>query len=283
MWGWPCDMAGIRLALEGFPNILLLEDCSHALGASVQGKMVGTFGDGAAWSLQGQKIVSGGEGGIVLTKHADVHHRQLVWGHYNKRCKIEIPTTHPLKDYALTGAGLKNRAHPLAVAIALNQLRKVPEFQRVKSLFAYKLMRELQSIPFLEIIYDRAFDDPCTKHAWYAFVFRFKQSRAPPSLTRSVFVQELVDCGLKDIDIPNSTCLLHDKPLFIRPQAVLPHVAFPDTKGAAVSVAYPNAQAFYDEAVKLPVWAFEDEAVVVDFYVKHIRAVARRWTNSGRL
>ena len=75
MWGWPCDITGIRSALAGSPNILLLEDCSHALGASIQGQMVGTFGDGAAWSLQGQKIVSGGEGAIVLTKHADFHYR----------------------------------------------------------------------------------------------------------------------------------------------------------------------------------------------------------------
>jgi predicted dehydrogenase len=71
MWGVPCDLPAILSILAEHPSILLLEDCSHAHAASVNGKMVGTFGDGAAWSLQGQKIVTGGEGGIVLTKHAD--------------------------------------------------------------------------------------------------------------------------------------------------------------------------------------------------------------------
>ena len=50
-----------------------------------------------------------------------------------------------------------------------------------------------------------------------------------------------------------------------------------------MSVTYYNAQTFYDEAVKLPVWAFKDEAVIVDFYVEHIRALVRRRTSSGRL
>ena len=87
--------------------------------------------------------MSGGEGGIVLTKHADFHYRQLVWGHYNKRCKIKIPTAHSLEDYELTGAGLKNRAHPVANAIALNQLRKVLEFQTVKSHFASRIAEQV--------------------------------------------------------------------------------------------------------------------------------------------
>ena len=126
------------------------------------------------------------------------------------------------------------------------------------------------------MVYDRAFD------AWYAFVFGLKQNRAPPGLTRSVFVQELVDSGLEDIDIPISTCLSREEPLFIRPQAVPPHMAFPITRAAAVSVTYHNAQTFYDEAVKLPVWAFKDAAVIVDFYVEHIRALARRWTYLAR-
>lgn len=63
------------------PDILLFEDCSHAHGAKIDGRYVGTFGDAAAWSLQGQKLISGGEGGITLTKNTDLYYRQLLWGH----------------------------------------------------------------------------------------------------------------------------------------------------------------------------------------------------------
>ncbi len=78
MWGIPCDMVPLLAVLEKHPQVLLLEDCSHAHGARINGQVVGTFGDGAAWSLQGQKVISGGEGGISLTKHRDFHTKQLL-------------------------------------------------------------------------------------------------------------------------------------------------------------------------------------------------------------
>lgn len=277
-------MLEITSILKNTPHILLLEDCSHAIGASIQGQMVGTFGDGAAWSLQGQKIISGGEGGKVLTKHADFHYRQLICGHYNKRCKSEIPEGHFLREFALTGAGLKTRAQPLAVEIARNQLCKLNDFQRVKNAFADRLSSELVGIPFLEPVRSHSLRKASIQHTWYAFVLRFKKDRAPSGLTRLIFVQELLDRGLKDIDIPNSTRLLNEEPLYTRPRLILPHVAFPATDDWKISPhEYREAKAFHNEIVKLPVWAFEDEAVVVDFYIENIRAVARRWMTQENL
>ena len=75
--------------------------------------MVGTFSDDAPWLLQGQKLITGGEGGIVLTKHAAFHHRQVIC-HYNK---TEVQVENTARNmrfqnmYFLTGTGLKNRAH----------------------------------------------------------------------------------------------------------------------------------------------------------------------------
>lgn len=131
MWGVPCEMEEISdicrkngiILLEGkhwlftcdmcHGWIHALIDCSHSHGASINGKKTGTFGDGAAWSIQGDKVLSGGEGGVSLTPYSEVYYRQLLHGHYNKRCKSEIPKDHPLQDFSITGAGLKNRAHPL--------------------------------------------------------------------------------------------------------------------------------------------------------------------------
>lgn len=87
MWGVPWAMKEIGdicrnngiLLLEGrqlkFASVIGrrtngLIDCSHAHGASINGKKVGTFGDGAAWSIQGDKVVSGGEGGVSLTPNS---------------------------------------------------------------------------------------------------------------------------------------------------------------------------------------------------------------------
>lgn len=222
MWGIPCDMTAICSVLGQKRGILLLEDCSHAHGAMFKGQPVGTFGDGAAWSLQGQKIVTGGEGGITLTMHADFHYRQLIFGHYNKRCKLEIPADHPLHRFALTGAGLKNRAHPLAIAIALNQLRRLPAFHAWKSKYATQLIVKLSPIHFLELpVLDV---DNGTEPAWYAFTMLFKVAKAPARLTREIFVEQLRSRGLSDVDIPHSTGLLHLEPLYRRPQELLPNI-----------------------------------------------------------
>ena len=58
MWGMP---VADTLKIRSFCNdkgIALLEDCSHAHGATIDGQKVGSFGDASAWSLQGQKTIT---------------------------------------------------------------------------------------------------------------------------------------------------------------------------------------------------------------------------------
>ncbi|KAL8829557.1 MAG: hypothetical protein Q9170_006110 [Blastenia crenularia] len=272
MWGIPCDMAAIFSALKLWPRVLLFEDCSHAHGAKFNGQPVGTFGDGAAWSLQGQKIITGGEGGITVTKHPEFHYRQLIFGHYNKRCKLEIPSDHHLSQFALTGAGFKNRAHPLAIAVALTQLRQLAAFHYWKTKYAKQLIAELSHIPFLDLpAWDLEHD---TEPAWYAFVMRFKAAKAPHGLTRELFVAELYSKGLVDVDIPRSTGLLHREPLYNKPQDLLPHVYSEDYAVADEGASFDEAQAFYDEAMKLPVYATADGQAATNRYAKAIIEVA---------
>jgi len=256
--------------------VLLIEDCSHVHGAKNNGKAVGTFGDGAAWSLQGQKIVTGGEGGITVTKHADFHYRMLIFGHYNKRCKVEIPADYYLRQFSLTGAGLKNRAHPLAIAIALNQLRKLGDFHACKSIYARQLASKLACIPFLEMpIIEPARD---AEPAWYAFVMRFKAAKAPNGLTREVFVKALHSCGLSDVDIPMATGLLHKEPLFTKPWAILPHLYSEQEYSVDfASKDYSTAQQFHDKAIKLPVYATKDDQAATNCYANVVMEIATKW------
>ena len=202
-------MRAICDVLQNHPNVLLIEDCSHAHGAKIDGQFVGTFGDAAAWSLQGQKIISGGEGGITLTKHAELYYRQLIWGHYNKRCKAEIPSDHPLYSISLTRAGAKNRAHPLAIALAFTQLERLDSIRKFKALYASQIASRLASIPFLHGPSMVMLAESQIEPAWYALVFRFTKSRAPNGLSRETFVSKLHERGLCEVDIPKSTGLLH--------------------------------------------------------------------------
>jgi dTDP-4-amino-4,6-dideoxygalactose transaminase len=71
LYGLPCDMDRI-LDIAGRHNLIVLEDCAHALGATYKGKPVGTFGTGALFSFQTLKPLNCYGGGIALVHDAAV-------------------------------------------------------------------------------------------------------------------------------------------------------------------------------------------------------------------
>ncbi len=87
MWGVPCDMDLLSKVCKKH-NILLLEDCSHAHGATYKNHVVGThYSDAAAWSMQGKKLITAGEGGLLATNNKEIFERAVLLGHFNKRAK----------------------------------------------------------------------------------------------------------------------------------------------------------------------------------------------------
>ncbi|MGP3928268.1 DegT/DnrJ/EryC1/StrS family aminotransferase [Streptomyces sp. 8N616] len=127
LWGIPEDMDALA-AFAQERGLMLLEDASHAHGAPWGGQRTGSFGTAAAFSLNGPKPLSAGEGGLVATDDSEIYYRVLLHGQYNKRCRREIPADHPLAEYAVTGMGLKLRIHPLAAALARTQLHRLGNY-----------------------------------------------------------------------------------------------------------------------------------------------------------
>lgn len=71
IFGVPCDIAGIR-ALADQRGLLVIEDCAHALGATVNGIPVGAFGDAAFFSFEVTKMINTYGGGIVVARDAAI-------------------------------------------------------------------------------------------------------------------------------------------------------------------------------------------------------------------
>jgi dTDP-4-amino-4,6-dideoxygalactose transaminase len=86
LFGLPCDMDAI-LDLAGRHNLAVIEDCTHALGATYRGRPVGTFGDGALFSFQTLKPLNCYGGGMAVVRDATVAARvrsrveALPWPH----------------------------------------------------------------------------------------------------------------------------------------------------------------------------------------------------------
>ena len=72
MRGAPADMDALtRLAREH--GLALVEDVCQSAGASFRGQRLGTFGDAGAFSLQFNKIITTGEGGVLITNRDDLY------------------------------------------------------------------------------------------------------------------------------------------------------------------------------------------------------------------
>lgn len=265
MWGIPCDMDPIVSVCKEH-NLRLLEDCSHAHGARYKDKLVGTFGDAAAWSLQGQKNITGGEGGILLTNDTDLLGRAVLLGHYNKRCLQLLPQEHPLRDFALTGFGLKLRAHPLGIALANEQLNHLAEWHATRSVRAEQFADRISSYPFL---LPPRYNDK--QPSWYAFVMQFDQNRAN-GVSIGQFVAALHAEGLVEVDRPGSTCPVHDLPLFREPQRALSKLGH-HARSTSNSDSYPAATRFFENAIKIPVWAFPEDELVFERYIEGFQKV----------
>ncbi len=84
-FGIPADMEKIA-SFSQRHNLILIEDCAHALGAAYKGRLVGTFGDAAFFSFGRDKIVSSVFGGAVILTQ-------------NSRPKSDQPWAGKLKNY----------------------------------------------------------------------------------------------------------------------------------------------------------------------------------------
>jgi len=247
MWGVPCKTDKIVNICKKH-NLKLIEDCSHAHGAKFQNQLVGTQGDVAVFSLQGQKIITGGEGGILITDNQEIYYRALLFGHYNKRCKQEIDKNSPYYEYAVTGFGLKLRAHPLAIAIANEQFDHLTKWHKIKNKNAIYLNSLLNDCPFIELPKVTSKIEP----SWYAYVIQIDSEKL--SISTKELCQKLVENGIEDADMPGSTCPLNYLKLFQEPGFLFPQ--YKNTinyqKGD-----FPVAEKFFNNAIKFPIDIYE--------------------------
>ncbi|MCK7623955.1 aminotransferase class I/II-fold pyridoxal phosphate-dependent enzyme [Streptomyces sp. RS10V-4] len=265
LWGLPQDMDAL-VPFADEHGLKLLEDGSHAYGATWNGRRIGSFGTAAAFSLNGPKPLSAGEGGFVATDDDELYYRVLLHGQFNKRCRREIPPGHPLARFAVTGMGLKLRIHPLAAALARAQLTRSEGYLAGRQDIASRLCAALDGVPGVRVPNVPAAARP----SWYALPLRYEAAEVG-GLPLERFLAALHAEGAVETDRPGSTCPLHTHPLFQHPGALLPGYA--DRRPTAAG-GYPTAEHVHATTFKLPVWHREDGLRVADAYAAAMAKVA---------
>ncbi len=269
MWGLPADVVALR-SIADECGLLLIEDTSHAFGATVGDDPVGTFGDAAAQSLQGQKPLTGGEGGVFLTDDDELFYRALSIAHYNVRCKREIPRDHPLAEFAVTGFGLKWRIHPLAAALVEQQLTIYQRVHAGRDRCARRMAEGLGALRGVEVLAPRLGESA----SWYAMILRI-DDEVLERADADDLANRLHALGAIEVDRPGSTRPLAHLPLFQDPGRAVR--AYQGRSGSDPD-DYPCANDFYRRTVKLPVWHRSADDPLVDQYV---RAFDHVWAELG--
>lgn len=119
MLGNPCRMDEIMKIAQKH-NLMVIEDCAQAAGASYRGQKVGTFGNLGGFSLNVFKTITSGDGGIIVTDDEELF----------KKCYAIYDHGHnPYRAGAELGyrslIGLNFRVNELVGAVGLAQLRKL--------------------------------------------------------------------------------------------------------------------------------------------------------------
>lgn len=164
--GWPCDMRGLR-ALADERGVFLIEDCAQAHGATLDGQLVGSFGDAAAFSFCTDKIMStGGEGGLLLVRDEAVWRRAWSFKDHGKDWDAVYHRDHaPGFRWLHESFGTNWRLTEMQSAIGRAQLRKLPRWLAQRRANAQVLLKRLSGLEGLRV----PMPPGNIEHAFYKF------------------------------------------------------------------------------------------------------------------
>lgn len=247
LWGWVADMDAI-MAISRESGVPVVEDCSHAHGALYRDRPVGTIGHVGCWSLQGTKPVSGGEGGVIATDDVGIFDRACLLGQVNRMAGMDLQTTG-YQQYQPLGLGLKTRAHPLGIGIALIQLRKLAALNERRRGYVETVERAARDLPGVAPVPTSA---GSVRGGYYGFPIHYR-----PGEMSGRPAADLIE-GLKARGIaagPSPYEMLHLLPLFAREFDIFTRGRGPLIEGWQGHRAgdFPAAERMHRNLVFLPV------------------------------
>jgi dTDP-4-amino-4,6-dideoxygalactose transaminase len=161
MGGHPADLDALT-ELARKKGIALVEDSSHAHASEWRGKRIGTFGVAGTFSFQSSKLITAGEGGMIISSD-DKFERNARSVHDCGRMPGEWFYSHFIY-------GSNYRLSEWQGAVLMAQLGRLDEQTRRRHQNARILDRELSKIPGIT---PQKLDPRCTRNGQYAYIFHF--------------------------------------------------------------------------------------------------------------
>lgn len=232
--GQSCEMDKIYKLSQKY-GFKVIEDASHAIGADYKETKVGCckYSDMTVFSFHPVKIVTTGEGGMVLTNDKDLYEKLVLYRSHGitRDPKLMTGTADGPWYYQQIDLGFNYRMTDMQAALGYSQMQKVNEFVSKRRYLAKRYNELLKNINGIQLP-DQNED---TKSSWHLYVVRVDFSKI--SKTKNQIFAEMKEKGI---------CLnLHYIPVHTQPY--YENLGF---KGGDFS----NSEKYYEEAFTLPLY-----------------------------
>lgn len=180
MYGHPCDMAAI-MHIARRHKLIVVEDAAEAHGAEYHGKKAGGIGDISCFSFYGNKVITSGEGGMVVTN-------KKKWA---DRCRI-LKNLSFLKEKRFwhKEIGFNYRMTNMQAALGLAQLEQIEEMVEKRRRNAAIYNSLLKNVPGLTLPVER----PDVKNIYWMYSIVIDKSFGK---TRSGLMKQLKEMGVE--------------------------------------------------------------------------------------
>ncbi|MFM7533438.1 MAG: DegT/DnrJ/EryC1/StrS family aminotransferase [Rubrivivax sp.] len=251
--GLAADMPAI-LAIARRHGLKVVEDAAHALPTTSAGRLVGTLESAATvFSFYANKTITTGEGGMLVTRDADVAARARVMRLHGisrdafDRFSAKVPSWY----YEIVAPGFKYNLTDIAAALGLHQLTKAHAFAQRRAQIAAAYDAGLAGLPVILPPQAPAGD----AHAWHLYVLRLADTpgglggqgdggqggpsgKGAPAVPRDRFIERLFEAGIG--------CSVHYIPLHLQPYWRERYGLLPQQ--------FPHSQHAYERMVSLPLY-----------------------------
>ena len=266
--GHPADMDRI-LPIARKHNLKVIEDVSHAHGSLYKGRMCGTFGDVAGFSLMSAKSFAIGEAGMLLTSDRRVYERAIAFAHHERHGQLTDPELLPYKGLPL--GGFKYRMHQMSSAIGIEMMRIFPELMREVDAAMTYFWNGLEGVPGIRAHRPSKWQNS-TMGAWYCPHGHYLPEELD-GLSVGTFCRALNAEGIVGA-APGCNTPLHTHELFRT--ADVYHSGHP-TNFSGTGEKFPVASGIQERIFFVP-WFKKYDRKEIDRYIKIFRKVVEHHT-----
>jgi UDP-4-amino-4,6-dideoxy-N-acetyl-beta-L-altrosamine transaminase len=242
--GLACDLAPMRALADRY-GFKLLEDASHAVGASYEGQPVGSrYADASVFSFHPVKIITTGEGGIVTTQDPLLARRlQVLRSHGITRTPGEMALGGPMPGpwyYEQATLGFNYRLTDIQSALGFSQLQRLDGFHAARERLAERYDQLLAVLP-LKLPARAPSASATARSSWHLYVIEVRAGDGVAS--RETVFKRLWDA--------NIAVNVHYIPIHTQP--------YYQARGFRPG-QFPAAEAYYAGAISIPLFPTLTEA-----------------------